>query len=318
MQDKIFVGVDCHKSTIACYCNGNYKEFPTTKKGFEQALKLAPKDCNWALECAYNLGLTFATFLITKGCKVYDFNALSTAKARKMYSISGEKSDYMDAKIISKIASDPDIPIQEVSIKTIELTRKISKRDLFVKQRTEITNNLKAGFIQEGLKPPYKRFTSKRAIQWLLKQENTEMNYAGEMLNTLNNVIEKIEKEIEELTPSKAKNLTQIKGISTLRASQIYARTKGKIMTKAQFASYCGVAPIKNESGSQNRHRNNKRGDRKLNSILYSISVCQSKYDPIGSDYYLKKIGEGKTKHHARKCLSRQISNQIYKILFKN
>ena len=172
MQEKIFVGVDCHKDTIACYCNGNYKEFPTTKKGFEQALKWAPKDCNWALECAYNLGLTFATFLITKGCKVYEFNALSTAKARKMYSLSGEKSDYMDAKIISKIASDPDIPIQEVSIKTIELTRKISKRDLFVKQRTEITNNLKAGFIQEGFKPPYKRFTSKRAIQWLRKQEN--------------------------------------------------------------------------------------------------------------------------------------------------
>ena len=89
-------------------------------------------------------------------------------------------------------------------------------------------------------------------------------------------------------------------------------------MTKSKFASYCGVAPVKNESGPQNRHRNNKRGDRKLNSILYSISVCQSKYDPIGSNYYLKKIGEGKTKHHARKCLSRQICNQIYKILFKD
>lgn len=277
MQEKLFVGVDCHKYTIACYCNGNYKEFPTTKKGFEQALKWAPKACNWALECAYNLGLTFATFLISKGCNVYEFNALSTAKARKVYSISGEKSDYMDAKIISKVASDSDVELQEVSIKTIDLTRKISKRDLFVKQRTEIINNLKAGFIQEGFKPPYKKFTSKRAIQWLLKQENTEMNYAGEMLKTLNEIIEKIEKEIEELTPEKAKKLVQIKGISTLRACQIYARTKGKQMTKAEFASYCGVAPVKKESGSQNKHRNNKRGDRKLNSIIYSISVCQSK-----------------------------------------
>ena len=316
MQEKIFVGVDCHKNTVACYCNGKYKEFPTTEKGFEQALKWAPECCLWAIEGAYHYGLTFSLFLISKGCKVYEFNALSTAKARKIYSISGEKSDYIDAKVICKIASDPDVKLQEVSVKTIELKRKISKRNLFIKQRTEIINNLKAGFIQQGLKPYYKRFTTKRAIQWLINQENSEMKYAGELLKTLSEIIEKIEKEIEELTPERAKRLTQLTGISTLRACTIYAMTKGKKMSKAQFASYSGVSPVKNESGQQNRHRNNHRGDRQLNSIIYSISICQSKYDPIGSNYYLRKLQEGKTKRHARKCLSRQICNQIWRILF--
>jgi len=316
MQEKIFTGVDCHKNTIACYYNGKYKEFPTTKKGFEQALKWAPENCNWAIEGAYHYGLTFSSFLISKGCKVYEFNALSTAKARKIYSISGEKSDYMDAKVICKIASDSDVKLQEVSLKTIELKRKISKRDLYVKQRTEIINNLKAGFIQQGTKPFYKHFTSKRAIQWLIKQEDSEMNYAGELLKTISEIIEKIEKEIEELTPEKAKELTKLTGISTLRACKIYAITKGKKMTKAQFASYGGVSPVKNESGLKQGHRNNHRGDRQFNSILYSISICQSKYDPIGSDYYLRKLKEGKTKRHARKCLSRQLCNQIWKILF--
>lgn len=318
MQERIFTGVDCHKDTIACFVNGKYKEFPTVQRGFEQALKWAPKGCKWAIEGAYHYGLTFASFLISKGCKVYEFNALSTAKARKIYSVSGEKSDYMDAKVICKIASDPDKELQEVSIKTIELTRKLSKRDLYVKQRVEITNNLKAGFIQQGIKPIYKDFTSKKAVNWLLNQEDAEMNCTGEMLKTLNSVIAKIEEEIEKLTPEKAKKLTQLKGISKIRASIIYARTKGKKMTKAQFASYCGIAPVKNESGQVNKHRNNHRGDRKLNSILYSISICQSKYDPIGSEYYLRKITAGKTKRVARKCLSRQLCNHIWKVLFTN
>ena len=316
MQEKIFTGVDCHKETIACFVNGKYKEFPTSKQGFEQALKWAPKGCYWAIEGAYHYGLTFASFLISKGCKVYEFNALATAKARKIYSISGEKSDYMDAKVICKIASDPDTKLQEVSLNTIELTRKLSKRDLYVKQRTELINNLKAGFIQLGLKPPFKKFTSKRAVTWLIKQDDIEMNCTGEMLQTLNSVIEKIEEEIERLTPEKAKKLTQLKGISTIRAGIIYARTKGKKMTKAQFASYCGIAPVKKESGLHLGHRNNHRGDRKLNSILYSISICQSKYDPIGSDYYFRKIQAGKTKRIARKCLSRQLCNHIWKVLF--
>lgn len=316
MKEKLFVGVDCHKNTIACYVEGKFKEFSTTKKGFEQALKWAPKDCNWAIEGAYHFGLTFAAYLISKGCKVYEFNALSTSKARKIYSVSGEKSDYMDAKVISKVASDPEIRLQEVSLATIELKRKISKRDLYVKQRTGVINNVKAGFVQEGINPLYKDFTTKRAIQWLLKQEDSEKRYAGKILETLNEIISQLEKEIEELTPEKAKRLTKIKGISTLRACTIYASTRGKKMSKAQFASYSGVAPVRNESGLKQGHRNNHRGDRRLNSVIYSVSICQSKYDSIGSNYYLKKLQEGKTKRHARKCLSRMLCNQIWKILF--
>ena len=51
----------------------------------------------------------------------------------------------------------------------------------------------------------------------------------------------------------------------------------------------------------------NKRGNRILNSILYSISVQQSRFDEIGSQYFMKKLQEGKSRRHARKCLSRQI-----------
>ena len=34
LQEKHYVGVDCHKDTIACYINGKFKEFRTDFKGF--------------------------------------------------------------------------------------------------------------------------------------------------------------------------------------------------------------------------------------------------------------------------------------------
>jgi len=159
---------------------------------------------------------------------------------------------------------------------------------------------------------------TKRAIKWLLNNEETEINTIGKLLKGIEDVVSELDVEIEQLTPEKAKELTKLTGIGSLTASTIYAQTKDKNMTKAQFASYCGVSPVPNSSGQKDGHRNNKRGDRVLNSILFSISNHQAKYDKEGSKYFLKKLTEGKTKRHAKKCLSRQICNQIWKILFKD
>ena len=145
MEQTKFVGVDCHKNTIACYVNGIIKEFKTDFKGFKKALEWAGKDCHWALEGAYSYGLTFSIFLLESGCKVYEFNALATAKARKSLSICGEKNDWVDAKVISIFAAQSKL--QEVSTKTIKLKQIITKRKLLVTQRTQITNNLKSSFI---------------------------------------------------------------------------------------------------------------------------------------------------------------------------
>ena len=84
--EKEFVGVDCHKNTIACYFNGKFKEFKTDFKGFTKALEWVKKiqpNCAWAIEGAYSYGLTLSKFLLSSGCEVYEFNALVTAKARK-------------------------------------------------------------------------------------------------------------------------------------------------------------------------------------------------------------------------------------------
>lgn len=317
LQEKHYVGVDCHKDTIACYINGKFKEFRTDFKGFAKALewvnKIAPNSA-WAIEGAYSYGLTLSKFLLSSGCEVYEFNALVTAKARKALSISGEKNDMGDAKVISIFANQ--VKMQEVSLKTIELKRLISNRKLIVKQRTEVILSIKSYCVKEGIMLPFKSLTTKKAINWLLNQEDFNLNQMAKNLKIQSETIKEFEEKIQENTPEKAKKLKELTGIDTLTASIFYTETKGKKMSKAQFASYCGVAPVECSSGLSTRFRNNKRGNRTLNSLLYSISIFQSRFDTEGSKYFQKKIAEGKSKKLARKHLARQVSNQIWKILF--
>ena len=315
--EKHYVGVDCHKDSIACYINGMFKEFKTDFKCFKKALEWVNNiqpDSAWAIEGAYSYGLTLSKFLLDSGCEVYEFNALVTAKARKALSISGEKNDMGDAKVISIFAKQ--VKLQEVSLKTIELKRLITTRKLLVKQRTEIILSIKQYCLKEGIIIPFNSLTTKKAISWLLNIDNLNLNVMANNLKVQFESIKKLEDQIQVLTPEKVNKLREITGIETLTASILYTETKGKKMSKAEFASYCGVAPVECSSGLSTKFRNNKRGNRTLNSLLYSISIFQSRYDKEGSKYFQKKLAEGKSKRLARKCLARQVSNLIWKTLF--
>jgi transposase len=96
--------------------------------------------------------------------------------------------------------------------------------------------------------------------------------------------------------PEKAQKLKQLKGVSNLTAAIIYTETKGKVVSVAALSNYAGIAPVDKSSGKTTRHRNNKSGNRKLNSVFYRMSMHQSIYDEEGKKYYEKKLKEGKTK----------------------
>lgn len=49
--------------------------------------------------------------------------------------------------------------------------------------------------------------------------------------------------------------------------------------------------------------------------MLQVIAVCQIPDSGRGQDYYLRKIGEGKTPTEARRALKRRLSNVFYRIM---
>ena len=122
------VGVDTHKETLACWCNGKFKEFPTSLKGFRDAVKFFP-DCIWAIEGAYCFGLAFSSFLISKGCKVYEVNPKLTKAFRGALAVTEPKNDYGDAKVISMYAKPENL--QTVTIEFIKLKEIITEYAIY-------------------------------------------------------------------------------------------------------------------------------------------------------------------------------------------
>lgn len=313
MKQNDWVGVDCHKETLACYKNGKFKEFKTNQKGFESALKWAGNDSKWAVEGAYCFGRPFTFFLIRNNCQVFEINPLLTKNWRRIISIANSKNDFGDAKVISMFADKTNA--REVSFQTIQLKEKLTARNLSVKQRTKITNSIKMLFSQRGKELPFKDLTTQKAAKYFLKQEDIILKNFGNILNSLNTTIKELEKNIKENLPLKAQKLKQLKGIGDLTAATIYTETKGKLISREALASYSAVAPVENSSGKQVKHRNNKGGNRILNSVFYRLSIHQARFDEKGKEYYEKKCAEGKSKRHAHKCLARQLVNIVFKIL---
>jgi transposase len=312
MNTQKLVGVDTHKDTIACYCDGKFKEFKTNTNGFKQAIKWAGK-AHWAIEGAYCFGRAFTTHLIKNGCEVYEINPLLTKNWRGALKVASSKNDYGDAKVISIFAKTSNL--EKISLETVKLKEKLTARKALVKQKTKTTNFIKMMFFTRGEQLPFKKLDTKKSVNFLINNDDVIIRTHGKILIEVIEGIKLIEKEIEKETPEKAKKLMQLKGISFITASTIYTETKGKITTSAKLASYCGVAPIDCSSGKTTRMRNNRGGNRILNSVFYSLSIAQKRYNPISKEYYEKKLSEGKTPRHARKCLARQLINIVFKIL---
>ena len=313
MKQNNWVGVDCHKETLACFKNGNFKEFKTNQQGFEDAIKWAGNDSQWAIEGAYCYGRPFTFFLIRQGCQVYEINPLLTKNWRRVISIANSKNDFGDAKVISMFANETNT--QEVSLKTVELKEKLTARNLAVKQRKQIINSIKILFSTRGKELPFRDLTTKKAAEWFSKQQDIIIKGYGNNLISLNAMITELEKDIKKNLPEQAKKLMQLKGIKEITAATIYAETKGKLYSREALANYSGVAPVENSSGKQVKHRNNKAGNRILNSNFYRLSVHQSLHDEKGKAYFEKKCREGMSKRHARKCLARRLVNIVFSLL---
>ena len=270
------VGVDTHKDTLACYCNGRFKEFKTNEDGFKEAVMWAKSD-TWAIEGAYCFGQAFSIYLTKNGNKVYDINPLLTKSWRATLKLSSPKNDYGDAKVISLFANIENM--EEVSFNAIKLKELLTTRKMFVKQKTQITNLIKMLYYTRGEKLPFKNFDTQKALKYFKSSSDTTIRLNAKILETILTSLKQIEEEIKKEAPAKAQKLTEIQGISIIRACTIYAETKGRLFGKEQFASYCGVAPIDCSSGKIERKRNNHGGNRILNSVFYSLSIAQIRYN---------------------------------------
>jgi transposase len=85
-----------------------------------------------------------------------------------------------------------------------------------------------------------------------------------------------------------------------------------RLRNEATFAHLCGASPIDASSGTQQRHRLNRGGDRQANSALWKIVITRMVYDPRTRAYIQRRTKQGLTKKEAFRCLKRYIAREVY------
>jgi transposase len=76
-----------------------------------------------------------------------------------------------------------------------------------------------------------------------------------------------------------------------------------------------GVAPIEASSGRVVRHRLNHGGDRQLNQALHTIVMIRQRYHQPTKRYVARRTGQGKTEREIRRCLTRTVARQLFRLL---
>ena len=138
--------------------------------------------------------------------------------------------------------------------------------------------------------------------------------------------IKQLEHDMGEFLKNFACTLTSMTGIDTVSAAQLLALIGDirRFPNAAKLARYAGIAPVTYSSGQFGKQYADSRGNQRLNSIIYLLAVrlistgANKIINSFIHDYYHRKLGDGKTKKQALKCVQRRLVNIIWRMLMYN
>lgn len=152
--------------------------------------------------------------------------------------------------------------------------------------------------------------------QWLLEFLAQDRAWAKK--------IRDLEDDLSELLDTHGTTLRDEDGIGAVAAATLITEVGDprRFRTEAKFARWCGtgaVALSSGEGGRQpKRHRLDFGGNRRVNSMIYMMSVTQQRYNPDGRQYLERKLAEGKTRREARRAHKRHLANRIIRRMWKD
>lgn len=130
---------------------------------------------------------------------------------------------------------------------------------------------------------------------------------------SLNGELERLSSLVPEVSL-----LRSVPGIGAVYGATIVAEIGDvtRFGRPSRLASYAGVAPVREESGtSVNRNRRRKGGNRRLKNAVIRSSECSVLHDEAARAYYDRKRAEGKSHRQAIRSLARRRIDLIYALL---
>jgi len=283
----------------------------------------------WGIEGAWGYGRGLAQQLVTEGATVYEVNARWTALGRRG-ARKRDKSDRLDARAVARFVRQeaPTLPRVVPEDSTAVLDLLTTERDAALAESTRLRNQLHALLLQ--VEPGYREhFTNLRSRAALKKLEtynppgNSPLHpYRIAAIRRLTarlrlalSQVDELARQIETLAAEFAP-LTRLCGVNLITAGAL-AGILGpgrRFSTDAQLAAYAGAAPLEASSAGLVRHRLNRGGNRRFNTVLYRIALTQAHHLPEARAYLDRRVAEGKTRREARRALTRYIVRAVWRL----
>jgi transposase len=296
MEIKEVIGIDASKLTLDCCIHNN-----GSQEVFGNTLEDIPTMAEWSLDISgvgkqellfvfEHTGLYTHQLIQYLGGEGYLFYVVPGLEIKRSLGIARGKDDRADAKRIAQYGyrlRDEVKPYRMPGDALAGLKRLISMRRKLVAQR--------AGHI-----------ATLGEQQRVLDGESGKVLFhvQQEVINTLDLQISVLEKEMDKIIDGDPelkrlfRLLTGIKGIGAVTARFLIVYTVGftAFGTWRKFASYCGIAPFPNRSGTSIRgrtkvsHLANKEGKVLLNLCAMTAIQCS----PEMRVFYKRRLKEGK------------------------
>lgn len=335
----ITIGVDAHKRLhVALALDEAGREIggwrgPNSTAGWQDFLTWAValgSERQIGIEGAWNYGRGLAQYLVQNSESVYEVNSRWTAQGRRT-ARKPDKTDRLDARAVALFLRREALELSQVTAEdeTAILDLLATERESAIGEATRLRNQIHALLLQ--LDPEYQldmpamksraglaKLRTYAALDEkpLSRERAAAVRRLAERLALALTQADALGDRIRTEAAVRFAPLTKLCGVSALTAGML-AGILGpgrRFASDAALAAYAGVSPLEASSAGHVRHRLNRGGNRRLNSILYMIALSQARHSEQARAYLARRISEGKTRREAIRALKRFIIRAIWRL----
>ena len=336
----VTLGVDAHKQMHVAVAVDELGrplgqwEGPNTPEAWQEALAWASEweSRQWGIEGTGNYGRGLAQHLVAEGETVFEVNPRLTAQSRRR-ARNQDKSDRLDAQAVARVVLRegtglPRVIAEDQAGEARLLDALCRERKQITAQRIRMRSQLHHALFQ--LDPQYKRafprLTQLKTVEALVSYapdaatplqcaQAAAVRHLAQMLRIEAVRHRELTRQIEAIAKAAYPALIELPGVGPLTAGML-AGIMGThaFRSDTQLAAYGGTAPLETSSAGHVRHRVNRGGNRRLNSILYMMALGQWNSRGTGRSYITRKMAEGRSWLEAVRALKRFISRAVWQV----
>lgn len=316
MEIKDTIGIDISKLTfdVRIHSNQMSQVFENSDKGFKKLVKWTyrnspfPKDR--ILFIFEHTGLYSHSLSVFLAESEIPFALVPGMEIKRSLGITRGKNDRVDAARIALYGyrlrdeiNPSELPQKDIT----DLGRLLSLRDRLVKQRAGHKTSLKE----------QRRVLSRKGNKVLFETQEKTVASLSKQIKCLEKEMAHIIEKNERLGQL-YRLVTSIKGVGPQTAMFIIVYSNGftKFKNARKFASYCGIAPFPNSSGTSIRGRTkvSHLANKKIKSLLDLCAKVAIRHSPEMKRYYDRRIAEGKNKRSTINIVRNKILSRIFAV----